>query len=53
MNCPSSTFNLFKILAAKPLRELDLDDLMLLTGHDSCCGEKLRAEQKALSEAGA
>ncbi len=40
--CSHSTFNLFVSLSNKPMNDLDFDDVMFLSGHDKCCGERNR-----------
>lgn len=43
--CDTQTLKLFKSLAEIPMNELTFPDLMFLTSHDKCCGEKLRTEK--------
>jgi len=45
MDCDDTTFETFNRLASVPMDDLHFGDLMMLTGHDGCCGERLRAEK--------
>lgn len=39
-------YPMYRDLASRPMDELGFADLMLLTGHDKCCGERLRQDGK-------
>jgi hypothetical protein len=41
-----ATYLMYSKLASIPMNELSFPDMMLLTGHNSCCGERLRRERE-------
>ena len=46
MSCDRDTLILYKSISRKPLYCLDFDDFLFLTGHDKCCGEKIRTTKR-------
>lgn len=42
--CDGSTYELYKILARRPMNTLTFSDYLMLTGHEKCCGTRLQGE---------